>query len=465
MSSSSAVVLRAAPKAFAYPALVGLPAMGLLLVLHYGASLAPASAIVTNATSVPPGPAPDVVLRLGTFIAQIVVILAVSRVVARLLARIGQPAVVGEMLAGVLLGPILIAAWPSGYALLFPAGSVRFLGAVSELGVVLFMFHVGVTLRPDELRGRGHVAVLTSHTSIIVPLFLGAATSLLLFPRVAPPGVAFVPFALFVGAAMAVTAFPVLARLLDDRGLTHTPLGTLALACAAVDDVSAWCILAIVAAIADHSRSFRDAAIAIVGTVAFAIVMLKVVQPRLAWLAQDGDDAPLSRDRFAFIIVVALSSAWVTHQLGTHALFGAFLGGVVMPKSDRFVRKLTQPIQEALFVIMLPLFFAVTGIRMSFGVISGAAMWQLFALVLLVAVAGKLAGSAIAARVSGLSWRESLALGSLMNTRGLMALVILNAGLELGVLSQPLFVIMVLMSIITTLMTTPMMAALQPKHA
>ena len=441
---------------------MGLPVLGLFGVLRVGAELRPASGLLSSSAAAASGSSADVVLHLERFLAQIVVILLVVRALGWLLSRIGQPVVVGEMLAGILLGPsILGALWPGAYDAIFPLGSVRFLGAVSQLGLIVFMFLVGATLRVAELRGRGHTAVLTSHASIVIPLFLGAATSLLLYGQLAPQDVRFVPFALFVGAALSVTAFPVLARILAERDLTGTRLGALALASAAVDDVSAWCILAVVASTARGATSITSAAVALVGTALFAVALLKFVRPRLEPLAtRSRGQSGLSRDVLALVVIIALASAWVTQSLGTHALFGAFIGGVAMPKDEEFIRKLTQPLEDVILVILLPLFFAVTGVRMSLHDVGTPGMWSLFVLLLVIAVAGKLVGSAAAARASGLSWRESLSLGTLMNTRGLMGLVILNAGVELGVLSRPLFVMLVLVSIITTMITTPTLSLL-----
>lgn len=447
--------------ALAYAVLVGAPAVGVFVVLRVGSALpAPQGALVPASVAASGLAASDVVLRLGNFLAQIIVILALSRVIGRLLGRIGQPFVVGEMLSGILLGPSALGAvWPAAYTLLFPVGTVRFLGAVSQLGLVLFMFFVGLELDPNQLRGRGRSALLVSHTSIVMPLFLGTTLSLLLFSPLSPSGVPFPPFALFVGAAMSVTAFPVLARLLAERNLLPTTLGALALACAAVDDVSAWCVLALVVAVAHAGQGPTEVLLMLTGSAAFVAAMFLVVRPRLQQLAaRHQADGHITHDVLAIIVMVALGSAWITQQLGTHALFGAFLAGVVMPKSEGFVRDVGRPFEDVLLVVLLPLFFATTGIRMSLSVISGGIMWMNFALLLLVAVAGKLGGSAVAARASGLSWRESLSLGALMNARGLIGLVILSVGLETGVISQPLYVMMVLVSIITTVMTTPMLS-------
>jgi len=447
----------------AYLLLVGLPAIGIFVVLRLGATLAaPSAQRATTLSALALPAARDVVLRLDTFLIQIVVILAVSQVMGVALRRVNQPAVVGEMLAGILLGPsVLGALWPTAYSLLFPAGSVRFLASLSQLGLVMFMFLVGLELRPGDLRGRGYAAILISHTSIALPLFLGALLSLLLYPVLGPQEVSFRAFTLFIGAAMSVTAFPVLARLLAEHRLTETRLGVLAIACAAVDDVSAWCILAVVVALSRPGLASTGLALMLIGSVAFLAGMFLVVRPRLAWLARrQAAEGGISRGMLSAIVIVMLMSAWVTQKLGIHALFGAFVAGVIMPKSPTFVRGAASPIEDVLLVVLLPLFFATTGIRMSLDIFEGLAMWVFFGLVLLVAFVGKLGGSAVASRMAGLSWHESLSLGALMNTRGLMGLIILSVGVDVGVLSQPLFVMMVLMSIITTIATTPLLSAL-----
>ena len=441
--------------------MVGLPLIGIFLVLRRGAALTAPFARSTPTTELETVAARDIVLRLDTFLIQILVILALAQLVGLALRKIHQPAVIGEMLAGILLGPsVLGVVSPTAYGLLFPLGSVRFLAGVSQLGLVMFMFLVGLELRPNDLRDRGHAAMLVSHSSIALPLFLGVLASLALYPAIGTNDVGFRAFALFVGAAMSVTAFPVLARLLADRKLTGTRLGALAVACAAVDDVSAWCILAVVVAIARPGAGASNIWLTLAGSAAFVAAMLVVVRPRLAWLARrHSTEGRISRELLAAVVLVMLASAWVTQTLGIHALFGAFVAGFVMPKSPTFVRDTARPFEDVMLVVLLPLFFATTGVRMSLSIFEGAAMWGFFGLILLVAFVGKLGGSAVASRVTGLSWRESLSLGALMNTRGLMGLIILSVGVDAGVVSQPLFVMMVLMSIITTIATAPLLSA------
>ena len=448
----------------AYALLVGFPVAGLLLVLSLGATLH-ASATLTAASPAAGASVVNATLRLPIFLAQIVVVLVVSRLVGKGLRALGQPQVVGEMLAGLALGPSLLGTLaPDVYALLFPLGTVRFLNAVSLIGLVLFMFLVGLDLNPASLRGKGHAAVLTSHASIVMPMFFGALLSLILYPRLSYASVSFVTFALFVGTALSVTAFPVLARLLAEHRLDGTPFGAMAIACAAVDDVTAWCLLAAITTLAHPSASPQSLTLAFAGLVLYAIVMFTVVRRLLAWIvtraSRSGD---LGQDGLAAIIAMVFVSAWITDRLGVHPLFGAFMAGVVMPKDVDVIQSLRGRSEDLLLVLLLPLFFVATGIRTRVGLISGSGL--LLALTVFVAVAGKLGGSAIAARTAGLPWRESLALGSLLNARGLIGLVVVNVGLEIGVISPTLYAILVLTAVVTTFMASPMVELFYPRGA
>ena len=395
---------------------------------------------------------PNTVLLLS----QIAVILLAGQFMGRLLGRIGQPRVMGEMLAGIMLGPSLLG-WvaPSASAALFPASSLGFVNVLSQIGLVFFMFLVGLELDLRLLRGQGRVAVMTSHASIIAPFFMGSLLALLLYPRLSDDSVSFTAFALFMGAAMSVTAFPVLARMLTEWGITKTRLGAVAIASAAVDDVTAWCILAVVIVIARSSEVHSSIAFMLGGTALYAVVMLTLVR----WALRRLEGAlrrhgGLSQDMVAIVVFVVVLSAWTTERLGVHAVFGAFMAGVVMPRDERLARPLLERFHDLMVILFLPLFFAFTGLRTSIGLISGD-LWAVFVLIMLVAVAGKMLGSAVAARSGGLSWREALAIGSLMNTRGLMELVVLNVGLDIGVISPALFAMMVLMALVTTFMTQP----------
>ncbi len=447
-----------------YVLLVGGPAAGVLAIVHAGQALrAPSEAVGAAPAAAAEGGAalmPDLLLLL----VQIGVILVAARVVGLLFRFIRQPQVVGEMVAGILLGPSLLG-WvaPELSAQLFPAASLGFLNSISQVGLLIFMFLVGVELDPRLLRGKSHTALVTSHASIVAPFFLGALVSLFLYPRLSHDGVTFTGFALFMGAAMSVTAFPVLARILRERNLLKTRVGTVAIACAAVDDVTAWCILAGVVAVVRSGSGATSLWLTLGGSAAFVAVMVIGVRPVLA--RAEGAfhrSGRLTQDLLGIILLLGLASAWVTEYVGIHALFGAFLAGAIMPKGERFVHALTEKLEDLTVVLLLPLFFAFTGLRTAFGLVSGGEMWGYAALIILVAVAGKWGGSTLAARFTGMTWREAGAVGVLMNTRGLMELVILNIGLDIGVISPALFAMMVLMALVTTFMTSPLLEWIYP---
>jgi Kef-type K+ transport system membrane component KefB len=402
---------------------------------------------------------PNLVLLL----AQIVVVLVVARLSGNLLQRLGQPRVVGEMLAGIALGPSLFGKLaPVASAALFPLESLGFLNTLSQLGLILFMFLVGLELDTEAIKARGRSALLISHASIVAPFVLGATLALWLYPRLSDASVPFNAFALFIGAAMSVTAFPVLARILSERNLVRTPLGALAITCAAVDDVTAWMLLAGVLALARSGSADSSLWLTLGGTVLFVGVMVTAGRRLLSTLGRGvSSDGTMTQSGLAAVIIVVLTSAGITELLGVHALFGAFMAGVVMPKDERFIRALAMRFEDLMLALLLPLFFAFTGLRTQLGWIGGhAEEWLALGLVVAVAVVGKFGGCALAARASGLSWRQSGALGALMNTRGLMELVILNIGLDIGVISPALFAMMVVMAITTTLMTTPIVSRL-----
>ena len=402
---------------------------------------------------------------LLTLILQIVVIIAASRGVAVLFQRMHQPKVIGEMFAGIMLGPSLFG-WlaPHLSASLFPFSSLGYLNALSQVGIVIYMFLVGLALNPKDLRERGHIAVLTSHVSIIAPFVLGAALALFLYPRLSDDSVSFTGFALFMGAAMSITAFPVLARILTDRNMLGTSLGALAIACAAVDDVTGWCVLAdIVVIVRVHQHAALPLWAMLGGLAVFLTFMLYPGRRLLAGLGRIyRREGHLSENLVALMVVIVLASALITEKLGLHLLFGSFLAGVIMPKEAGFVGHVLEKFESATVVILLPLFFAFTGLRTSIGLIAGAGMWIIFAAILLVAISGKLFGSMLAARAAGTRWREAAGLGILMNTRGLMELVILNIGLDIGVISPTLFSMMVLMALATTFMTAPLLEWVYP---
>lgn len=402
--------------------------------------------------------------NLLTLLVQVAAVVVAARAVGWLFRRVRQPQVMGEMVAGILLGPSLLGwAAPGVSAWLFPPDSLGALSALSQVGLLVFMFLVGLELDPRLLRDRGRAALVISHVSIVAPFVLGAGLALYLYPRLSDDGVPFAGFALFMGAAMSVTAFPVLARILRERGLLRTRVGAVTIACAAVDDVTAWCILAGVVVLVRSGGAELPLWVTIGGSLAFAGAMLWGVRPLLARMEHTfRRRGSVTQDMLAAILLLVLAAAWTTEWLGVHALFGAFVAGAVMPKGEGFVHALNEKLEDVTVVLLLPLFFAFTGLRTAFGLVSGAEMWGYTALIVLVAVAGKFGGSALAARATGMSWREAGALGVLMNTRGLMELVILNIGLDIGVISPALFAMMVLMALFTTFMTSPLLEWILP---
>ncbi|MBV8297485.1 MAG: cation:proton antiporter [Acidimicrobiia bacterium] len=394
------------------------------------------------------------------------VVIVVSRAMGSLFRRFNQPQVVGEIAAGLLLGPSALGAvWPGATSYLFSPNVLPFLNVLAEVGLIFFMFLIGLELDTRLIRGRGHAAALVSHVSIIFPFMLGVGSALILFSELGSASGKFTPFALFLGASMSVTAFPVLARILAERGLSKTRLGAVTLTCAAVDDVTAWCILAIVVTVARASG--MSAALRTIGlSILFIAVMIVVVRPLMARLATHHEEhGQLSGTALAIVFGGVLLSAIATDRIGIHAIFGAFLFGAVMPQRSEFIRDLVGMLGDFVAVFLLPLFFAYTGLRTQVGLIGGdATLWLFCAVVLLVAVVGKWGGSTAAARAVGLRWRESLAVGILMNTRGLTELIILNIGLDLGVIPPALFAMLVIMALVTTLMTTPLLALVYPRH-
>jgi len=397
---------------------------------------------------------PDVL----TFLLQIAAIVLSARFVGILFRRLGQPQVLGEMVAGILLGPSLLG-WvsPALSQTLFPLESIGYLQTLSQVGLLLFMFLVGLEFDPAYLRNQGHAALLASHASITAPFLLGSVLALFLYPQLSNANVAFREFALFVGVAMSVTAFPVLARILVERNLFKTKFGAMVIACAAVDDITAWCVLAYIVALVRSSEDSMPLYVTIGLLTLFIVLMVTICRRLLRKFAEHFErHGRLTDESMALILMLLLGCATLTEYLGVHLLFGAFLFGAVLPKNPLFVHSVVERIQSLTLVLLLPVFFAFTGLRTSIGLVQGAEMWMLCGLIILVAVAGKLGGSAIAARFAGVGWRDSIALGIFMNTRGLMELVVLNIGLDLGVLSPAVFSMMVLMALMTTFMTVPL---------
>lgn len=453
-----------------YAVVTALFGMGIAVVLDIGERLQPLTeSEVMVAASSSLDKLDNVLLDnlkhpLGLLILQIIVIISAAKLCGLVFARLKQPAVIGEMLAGIMLGPSLLGlVAPDVKGFLFPASSLGILQMLSQIGVILFMFLVGLELDLSSLRKRAQAAVVVSHASIVVPFFLGAVFSLLLYSTLTsadftPSQISFTAFSLFMGTAMSVTAFPVLARIIEERGLTGSHLGMTAIACAAVDDVTAWCILAVVVAIA-KAQGMGGALLTITLAVAFIAAMLLLAKPRLATFVEgELPSEKHKKNRVVAVLVFVLASALFTEVIGIHALFGAFLAGAVMPPHAPLSRVLKERIETFASVFLLPLFFAFTGLRTQIGLLDGWESWALCGLVIAVATAGKFGGSTLAARWSGLRWSDSAAIGALMNTRGLMELIALNIGYDLGILSPRIFTMMVIMALVTTFMTGPLLS-------
>jgi Kef-type K+ transport system membrane component KefB len=373
----------------------------------------------------------------------------------------GQPPVIGEVVAGILLGPSLLG-WvaPDVAAYLLPADVAPFLGMLAQLGVIVYMFLVGLELNGDMLRGQIRTTLTTSHASIAVPFVLGSAFALYLYPRFSSSDVPFTHFALFLGIAMSITAFPVLARILADQRMTQTKLGALALTCAAIGDVTAWCLLAFAVGVVNGSA--QSSVFIGLFTVAFIALMFLVVKPRFERLAHATHGEQPTQRAVSITLISLLLAALATEAIGVHAIFGAFLLGAVIPHDSALARSLHRGIVDLVTILFMPAFFAFTGMRTQIGLLSGGFEWLVCLTVIVVAIVGKFGGTTIAARFNGLDTRQAMALGALMNTRGLMEVIVLNVGLDLGVISPTLFTMLVLMAIVTTLMTIPLLKVVLP---
>ena len=416
-------------------------------------------------TAQPPGiveatpPAETTSVLLHVLLALVIIVIA-ARVLGAMFGLLHQPQVMGEVVAGLLLGPSFLG-WlaPLVSSQLLPQTIAPFLAVIAQIGIILFMFLVGLEMDTGLLRQRTRASIAISHASIVVPFLLGASLALWLYPRFAGGGISFTAFALFIGVAMSVTAFPVLARILRDTKKQTSRMGVLALACAAVDDVTAWCLLALVVGVA---RAQPGRVLVTVGaTTAFVLFVLVIARRGAVWLA--GRQASLGRttqQMFAIVCVSLLVSALVTERIGIHALFGAFLLGAVVPHDSQLARDIREKCEDLVVVLFLPVFFVFTGMRTQVGLLKEPVDWLVCVVIILIASLGKFGGSFFAARLTGSDSREAASLGILMNTRGLMELIVLNVGLDLGVLSPALFAMFVLMAVVTTLATTPILQAL-----
>lgn len=399
------------------------------------------------------------------FLIQLILVLAVAHGVGWLFQRLRQPRVVGEMAAGILLGPSLLGQAAPGFsaAVLGPE-LLGGLGALSQLGLLLFVFLVGLEIQPDQLRQKGGAALAISAASIVLPAALGVAVGLALAPQLAEPDVPPLHFALFLGVALSITAFPVLARILVERGLLRTPLGALAIACAAADDLLAWCMLAVVVVLINAAGAETPLWLMLGGSAIYCAAMLTLGRAAARMLLRPPAPSPqpagsprISHMQLAGVLIMVAASAALTEWLGVHALFGAFLAGAIMPRDAGLLRQIRSRLEDLTVVLLLPLFFAAVGLRTDIGLLDGGGLWLAAGLILAAAIAGKLIGATSAARLAGMPWPDALAMGALMNTRGLMELVVAGIGLEIGVINGEVFTILVLVAVVTTCMTGPLL--------
>jgi len=433
----------------------------LLLVASVGAFLVIRSigeevvALPTEAGKLPISAAKPADLLPRILIALVTIVVS-ARVIGTIFQWIGQPRVIGEVVAGIVLGPSLLGqVWPQASAFLLPASVFPVLGILAQLGVILYMFLVGLELNAELLRSKAHTTVAISHASIVLPFLLGSLLALALHSRYAPEGINFTSFSLFMGVAMAITAFPVLARILTDLGIDKTELGVVALSCAAADDVTAWCLLALVVGVIKAEIS--GAVVTAVLAAGYICLMFGLARPWVERWLHSPSGSRLSKDTAAWVLVAVLASSLATEAIGIHAIFGAFLLGAMIPHDSEVARAFRTKLEDVVSVLLLPTFFAITGAKTQIGLLSQPYDWLICGIIIVAATVGKFGGTLVAARFTGIDWRTSSALGVLMNTRGLMELIVLNIGLDLGVISPTLFAMMILMALITTLATTPLL--------
>lgn len=389
---------------------------------------------------------------------QIIAILLVSRLFGLLFAKINQPSVIAEVLAGIVLGPSIFGKFfPDAFHFLFAPSSMPYLYILSQIGLILFMFTIGMELDIDALRKKVSQVLVISHASILIPYLLGMILAYFFYVEFAAEQTRFLPFALFIGISMSITAFPVLARIVQEKGLTKTHLGTISIASAAIDDVTAWCLLALVIAIS-KTGNFTSALYTVALAIGYILFMFYVLKPFLKKVGEIYQNIEtLNKGVVAFLFLILITSAFITQLIGIHALFGAFLAGVVMPANANFRKLVIEKVEDVSVNLLLPLFFVYTGLRTEIGLLNTPYLWGICAVFILTAIVGKFAGGAFSARFMGESWHDSLALGTLMNTRGLMELIVLNIGYEMNILPPAIFVMLVIMALVTTFMTTPLL--------
>jgi Kef-type K+ transport system membrane component KefB len=389
---------------------------------------------------------------------QIPVVIVVTVACGSLARRLGQSRVIGEIVGGILLGPSVFGRFaPAAANVLFPQSSMASFEILSTVGLILFLFLIGTEVNIEHLYHQRATAALSSLMSIVVPFAMGALLSHSLRIRFAPHGIGRVPFVLFLGIAMSITAFPVLARILEERGIQRTKLGTTAIMCAAVDDVIAWLLLALALAMVGAGGGSSSLTMRLIGLAIYLSVMIGVVRPIAARFVRLREYGDLSIELLAVMVAFAFASAAATDALGLHPLFGAFLAGICFPRISTRQGEIRGRLEMLISVLLLPLFFALTGLRTRLDLLNKPTMWLWAAVVLFAATLGKIGGATAAARLTGQSWRDSLALGALLNTRGLVELIVLNIGYNVGVFSPTLFTMLVVMALVTTMCTSPLL--------
>jgi Kef-type K+ transport system membrane component KefB len=423
-----------------------------LWVQHAGTRLGPsASGIASHGNTVTVGfeVLPHVLLAL-------LLIIGLARLIGWLFGRIHQPAVIGEVVAGIAIGPSLLGrAWPEAASLLFPSEIAPFLSILAQIGIILFMFLVGLDLDTGLLRQSSHRSVAISHASILAPFLLGSTAALWLYSSYAGPGASFATFSLFLGISLSVTAFPVLARILTDLGIQRSNLGVLAITCAAVDDVTAWCLLALLSGAAQALPG--KAALTVGLTILFVVTVVMLGPLLLQLVLFENSKGKLTQRGVAVIFMSLLAFALATEWIGIHALFGAFLLGAVIPYDSPVAIQVREKLEDTVVVLLLPAFFAFTGLRTQIGLLQGPHQWMVCGFIVMLASLGKFGGSFVAARLTGLNSNTAASVGVLLNTRGLMELIVLNLGLDLGIVSPALFAMCVIMALVTTLATSPLL--------
>ncbi len=390
------------------------------------------------------------------FFLQIAIILLFCQAVGMVAKRLGQPQVVAEMIAGVLLGPSLLGLfWPELSGRLFPKESMKVLFPVSQLGLAGYMFVVGLEFRMDIIQRRLKSAVAVSMAGMLAPFVLGAILGWYFREHTAlfPEKTSRLEAMIFLGASMCITAFPMLARIIHFKGLAGTVMGTVALGAGALDDAAAWCLLALV--LASFDGDLTHAAINIGGGAGYVTVAFAVIRPLMARWARGVETRGVLSDR-EFVVCLALMAlgAWFTDAIGLHAVFGAFVMGAAMPRGV-VSRSLIERVQPLNVALLLPLFFTYSGLNTQIGLLDSLFLWLMAGLILFAAILGKGVACWFGARVTGIPNREALGIGTLMNARGLMELIIINIGLQRGIISPALFATLVIMAVVTTLMASP----------